>query len=412
MLYTIPSTVQSTPVTVPVNAQTYATQWNARYSKNNNKTAVYVTLKQRLDAHIASLPIMSQKAARTAIVSAAKTWSNNWPMVKTFEDLPLVETQLRPMSAVLIDVTIQRLLNLNWIGTIISNFSPFKVTPICVYVVQPGGDLATEYPVGTELYGCWDSQHTAIALYIIATQCLGLNPDDVQVPIALYKVTNRKDIRETFVSLNTADGKKLLDAIDIFMQMVLGVRVDDNNNPKWQDAAMKQTYLEEAGLFVTDKKYNNTHLAGAISRMQEIDSYNSNIIRQFCMYATTITTPRPIASQEIEIMCKFFALANLDGMEYSDDQIIDLGNHLHQLFDADFDESSEFWEKVKTAYKNWHASAYKSVPKNLRPKYSKVSKNQTTGIPFLIHQLNKTWKHPVPACPGTTSFVPATQDLY
>jgi hypothetical protein len=411
MLYTIPSIVQSSPV-APSIAQTYADQWNARYDTKNNKKAVYVTLKQRLDGHIASLPIMSQKAARTAIVSAAKTWSNNWPLVRTFKDLPLVETQLRPMSAVLIDTTIQRLLDFNWITTILSKFNPFKVSPVCVYKVQPGGDLATEYPVGTELYGCWDSQHTVIALYIIATQCLGLHPDNVQVPVALYKVTNRKDIRETFVSLNTADGKKLLDAIDIFMQMVLGVRVDGNTNPKWQDAAMKQKYLEEAGLFVTADKYNNAHLAGAISRMQEIDAYNSDIIRQFCMYTTTIKVPRPIAPQEIEIMCKFFSMAVQEGISYSDSQIIDLGNHLHQLFDADFDKDSQFWEQVKLSYKNWHTKAYRNVPANLKPQHSKVSKNHTTGIPFLIHQLNKSWNRPVPAHPSTSVFVPAVKDLY
>lgn len=403
--------ITSTPSSTPSSSvATYAQIWNTRYSTNG---VVLRTLKQRLDDQIQSLPAMKQKGVRATIVQATSTWNKNHPQIKKIANLPLVRAEMIPMASILVDVTIQRLLDLDWVCTIIKKFSPFKVQPIHVYEVLPGGDLEHEYPVGTRLYGCWDSQHTAVAMYIIATMCLNENINDVQLPANIYPVASRKDIRENFVSLNSADGKSLLDSIDIFMQMVQGVRIDGNNNPVWEEAELKQQYLEEANLFVTAEKFGNCHLPGAISRMQEISRYTSDIIRKFCMYTTTITVPRPIAPQEIEIMCDFFDTAKRgDGIDYTDSQIVELGNHLHQLFGADFHESSNFWTIVKTAYVNWHAKAYKKVPVKLRPANARMTKNKLYGGAFLIYQLNKTWGHPVPALRSATAFVPDNKDLY
>lgn len=389
----------------------YAQQWNQRYNNSNN---VFKTLKQRLDEQIASLPAMSQVGIRSTIVQATKVWNKNFPQIKSISQLPLVRAQLIPISAILVDVTIQRLLDINWVCKIIKNFSPYKVQPIHVYEVQAGGDLELEhgYEPGTRLYGCWDSQHTAVALYIIATMCLNQDINEVFLPANIYPVKSKKDIRENFVSLNTAEGKHLLDHIDIFMQMIMGVRLDNNSTPTWVEAELKQQYLEQANLFVTADKFGNTHVPGAISRMQEINRYTSDIIRKFCLYTTTFPIPRPIASQEIEIMCAFFDLAKNAGIDYSDDQVIELGNHLHSLFDADFHESSKFWEKVKTAYTNWHKGFYKSIPVKLRPKNSRMAKNWTFGGTFLVYQLNKSWNHPVPPLNNSTPFTPDTKDLY
>lgn len=398
-------------VTPPTPAATYAQTWNTRYS-TQTQTRILRTLKQRLDDQIQSQPAMKQQATRATIVQAVNTWKKNFPKIKKIADLPLVRAEKVPMSAILIDVTIQRLLDLSWVCKIIKDFSPFKIQPIHVYEVTPGGDLEEEFGVGTMLYGCWDSQHTAVAMYIIAAMGLGENIDHVELPANLYPVASKKDIRENFVSLNSADGKSLLDSIDIYMQMVLGSRVDGNQNPKWKEAALKQQYIEEADLFVTAEKFGNTYMPGAISRMQEIDHYSSDIIRKFCMYTTTITVPRPIASQEIEIMCDFFHNAKQSGIDYTDSQIVDLGNHLNQLFGADFHESSAFWTKVRAAYVNWHTKTYRNIPAKLRPSNARMSKNKRYGGAFLIYQLSKTWSHPVPPLRSTADFIPANKDLY
>jgi hypothetical protein len=232
-----------------------------------------------------------------------------------------------------------------------------QADPIKLYEVTAGGDLAKLYPVGTKLYASWDAQHTAIVYWIIAVMIYNQDPRKVMVPSILYKVKNRADIRENFVSGNSDIGKLRLDSIDLYRQMVLGVRLDGSKKAEWVEAEQKQQYLEQAGLFVTAEKFGDTHMPGAISRMTEIDKYTSDIIHKFCMYTTTIPTPRNIVSQEIEIMCAWFNMAKEDGIDYTDDEIVGLGDHLHQLFGSDFHESSDFWVKVRKAYEQNDAIA-------------------------------------------------------
>ncbi|MBZ5782156.1 hypothetical protein, partial [Klebsiella aerogenes] len=88
------------------------------------------------------------------------------------------------------------------------------------------------YPTGKRgLYASWDGQNTAAAFYVIAVLILGQDPKDVMVPVNIYKVSKKADIRENFVSGNSDVGKKLLDTIDLWMQMIYGVRIDGNTNP-------------------------------------------------------------------------------------------------------------------------------------------------------------------------------------
>lgn len=389
-------------------ASTYAAQQNARYSI---KSSTYVNLGDRFNSTVSNLPIAKQKGIRAQILAGCNEFRKRYPHVKKFKDLNLAEAGLTPLAHILIDVTIQRLLDLSWVAEILKNFREVQADPIKLYEVIDGGDLVNEFPIGTKLFASWDAQHTAVVYWIIATMILGERAEDVNVPSVTYKVKNRADIRANFVNGNSKVGKHLLDSIDLFMQMVLGVRLDGSTNPIWLEAERKQTFLEEADLFVTNEKFGNTHQPGAISRMTEIDKYTSDVIRQFCMYTTTFPTPRPIDSQEIEIMCAWFHMAKEAGIHYTDDQIIDLGNHLHELFDADFHESSAFWDKVKIAYVNWHKNYYISLPVKMRPA-PKMSKNWTTGGTFLWHQLTKTWGGPIPPISIKTSFIPDNKDLY
>jgi hypothetical protein len=84
----------------------------------------------------------------------------------------------------------------------------------------------------------------------------------------------------------------------------------------------------------------------------------------------------------------------------------------HDLFDADFHESSDFWLKVRKAYENWWSKYYQAVPASHRPKNTKMSKNWNSGGTFLWHQLNKTWGGRLPELSSTTPFIPAKKDLY
>jgi hypothetical protein len=386
----------------------YAAQQNARYDVTESS---YVDIKKRYNETISNLPPMKQKGIRAQIIAGCNEFRKRYPHVKKFTDLNLAEAKLTPLAHILIDVTIQRLLDLGWVAEILKNFREVQADPIKLYEVIDGGDLVDHYPVGTILYASWDAQHTAVVYWIIAAMILGEREEDVKVPSVIYKIKYLSDTRQNFVNTNSKAGKHLLEPIDLFAQMVLGVRRDGSTDPKWMEAERKQTYLTEADLFVTHEKFANTEQPGAISRMAEIDKYTSDIIRQFCMYSTTIPVPRFIASQEIEIMCAWFDMAKNAGIHYTDDQIVDLGDHIHDLFDADFHESSTFWDKVKVAYVNWHKVYYKQFPTNMRPA-AKMSKNWNTGGTFLWHQLAKTWNGPIPPLNNSTPFIPDVKDLY
>ena len=391
-------------------AQTYAQQQNARY---NHSGSIFVDIGKRFNDTLSTLPHYKQTGVRSQILAACKEFAKKYPHVKKFSDLQLAEAGETPLADILIDITIQRLLDLGWVVEILKNFREVQADPIKLYEVVAGGDLAEYHPVGTKLFASWDAQHTAVVYWIIATMVLNQDPRKVKVPSIIYKVKNKADIRMNFVNGNSKAGKHLLDSIDLFMQMVLGVRMDGSTNPKWMEAERKQQHLEGANLFVTAEKFANTHQPGAISRMQEMDRYTSDIIYKFCMYSTTIPVPRPIDSQEIEIMCAFFDMAKSAGIDYTDAEIMDIGNHLHSLpFQGNFHESSVFWDDVRNAYNNWWKNHYGSLPAKLRPKNQRMSKNWNSGGTFIWHQLNKTWGGRLPQLSNTTPFIPDAKDLY
>lgn len=394
--------------------QSYASAVNAKYENNNS---VFVDAKDRLDQTILALPGQAQNTMRGRIAKVAQNFLQAFPTKKKFEDLDIVESIMMPLSDILIDTTMQRQLNLSWVLYIIANFREVMAQPIQIYrVINPGSDLKY-YPVGDRgLYASWDAQHTLIALYIIATHAFKQNPHEIMVPVNIYKVSKKADIRENFIAGNSDEGKKLLDDIDIYMQQVFGVMVDDSNNPRWKESAAKQKHLAAADLFVTHEKFNDTHMPGAISRMQEIKHYDSEIVRKFTVYATAVMPNgipnRPIASQEIEIMCAWFHMAKQGGVEYSDDQIVDLADHLNDLFGADFHEASVFWTQARQAYSNWHTKYWDRFPEDERPRHMSFSKNWRNGGAFLWHQLKKTWTGPVPKMNYDIAFKPAQKDLF
>lgn len=388
---------------------TYAAQQNARY---NHTGSIYVDLGKRYNTSLANLPQMKAVGARAQLTAACKEFQKRYPHVTKFSDLHLAQAGLTPLGRILIDITIQRLLDLNWVITILKNFREVQADPIKLYEVVAGGDLEKEYGKGA-IFASWDAQHTAIVYYIISVVILKQDPMAVDVPSVIYKVKNRADIRENFVSGNSKTGKHLLDSIDLFMQMVLGVRIDGSTDPKWIEAELKQQYLEQANLFVTAEKFGNTHMPGAISRMAEIDKYTSDVIRKFCLYSAQIDPPRPIDSQEIEIMCAWFDMAKNAGIDYTDEQVVELSTYILDTFGQDWgNEASMFWDKVKVAYQNWHAKYYRKFPANLRPN-SRMAKNWNTGGTFLWAQLNNSWNtNPLPPLANSSPFIPDAKDLY
>ena len=386
--------------------QSYAAAQNAKYS---NTESNYVDMKDRINSVIGALPSLKQAGVRSAMLDACQKWMSRFSKVKTLNDLDLVDSLELPLSDILIDTTMQRLLSITWVLAILANFRDVQIMPIQVYpVLEKNLGYTAVGPRG--LYASWDGQHSLAVFYIIAVYILKLDPTKVMIPVNIYKVSQKSEIRENFVKGNGPEGKKLLDAVDTYHQMIYGVRVDGNKNPIWIEAERKQQYLEQADLFVTASKFNDVFMPGAISRLQEINGYSSDIVRKFALYTTTFPVSRSIASQEIEIMCAWFDMAKKGGVDYTDAEVVDLGNHLHSLFGADFDESSALWDTVRNAYSAWHKKYWAGFPQAPTLRFNK---NWTTGGVFLWHQLKKTWTNGrVPALSINSPFIPAQKDMY
>jgi hypothetical protein len=223
-------------------------------------------------------------------------------------------------------------------------------------------------------------------------------------------------------------GKKPLDIIDIFMQMIYGVEVDGVTEQEWVDAHAKWKCISDAGMFITADKFNDTEQVGAISRLNEIadEKTSVKVVEQFAIYGKYIvdTQQRPLNSKEIPIIVEFLNLCATQDVVISDADIRDLAEHLVDLFDANFDAKGPYWEQVHQANINAYNKMYsgdpargiEATPKHLWPEPPKNLKNTSQGLAFFCHQLLKSWVPTKPKGfkfpkPVLSVYTPAPKDL-
>ena len=181
---------------------------NAQFYRNESH---YVTIKERFTE--------SKKTSwdEQRIKLAIDNFISKYTEVSKWSDLRLCRAQKTKLSRILIDTTLQRLLNMRHLtDNILLNFVPIRVQPIQVYVSKDKPDH----------YICWDGMHTVVALYIIAVLALNLDPDDVEIPIVIYDSSLKSEMRSNFIKLN-GDSKLPIDAIDFYQQTIFGVRTDN-----------------------------------------------------------------------------------------------------------------------------------------------------------------------------------------
>jgi len=362
---------------------TYADQRNARFQ---NTSSNLVDLVQRLNQTVAALPVQAQRNWHSRLTKALQTFKQNNPGITSIADpnFRLCKSIMGRLKDIQIDTTMQREPNLQWLITIIENFRAYQAQPIQVYATPTG-------------YGAWDGQHTSLALYLIAVQGLGMKFEDVEVPVNVYNILSRAQIRSNFINNNTTvgknAGKKALDIIDIFQQMIYGVEVDGVTEPEWVAAHAKWKHLAAAGLFLTAEKFNDTDQVGAISRLNEIEDSSVEVVRQFAVYGQYVVgmQQRAINSKEIPIIMEFLNLCEQQDIHYTDAEIQDLAQHCIDMFDANFDAKGVFWEVAHQANLNAYNKANKGIPKHLWPEAPRNSKNTPQGLAFFWHQLVKTW---------------------
>ena len=358
----------------------YAAQRNAVYQ---NSSSNLVDLVQRLNDTVAAMPLQAQRNWQSKLAKALATFKRNNPGLKSINDpkFRLCKSLMGKLKDIQIDTTMQREPNLQWIITIIENFRAYQAQPIQVYETANG-------------MGAWDGQHTSLALYLIATQALGMNFEDVEVPVNIYDIVSRGELRGNFINNNTTvgknAGKKPLDIIDIIQQMIYGVEVDGVTEQEWVDAHAKWRALADAYMFMTADKFNDTEEIGAISRLNEINDSSVSVVKKFAVYGKYVVDlqRRSINTKEIPIIMEFFNLCEQQDIAYTDAEIEDLAQH---CIDANFDAKGPFWDVAHQASINAWNKHNKGKDKRDWTDPPRNSKNVPQGIAFFWHQLQKSW---------------------
>jgi hypothetical protein len=372
----------------------YAQAKNARFSSTKSNI---VSIAKRWKETYNALPSYQQRLVDSSLESAKAEFRRRNPNIKRWADMKLAEAKSVLMSAVQIDGTMQRQLDIFWVLKLLNHFMSTMVVPIQVY--RPNKEK--------DEFLAWDGQHTMVLLWLIATQLFEENPEELIVPVNLYQSDLKAEMRANFISLNSKEGKKQLEAIDIFEQQVFGVRVDGSQNPIWVETERKQQHIEAAGLFVTAKKFGDDNEAGAITRLQEINKLTTECVNCLCKYLAHVTKlARPVEEKEMVMMAHFFDRCRLSGIQITEQYIADLALTLDNLFGADFSPTGKFWTKASNAYHEWHEINTNGYSPG------RFNKEPVHGFPFLIAQLRKSFNHKVPANDSKSEFYPAEENLF
>ena len=380
-------------------AQRYCDKMNSRFNVN---ASTFHDLKERLNHTLSNLPPDVKRCKLYMLTEAIKEFQRRFPTITKFKQLRLCKSQMRKLNQIIIDDTMQRKLDIDWVIDIITNFNEFQIQPIQVYKV-PNSDI---------LFASWDGQHTAMVLYIVSVMILQ-DTDDVEIPVTIYEVTLKSEIRNNFVKGNSKEGKKLLDLIDLFMQMIYGVRLDGSNNPIWVEAEKKQQYLEHNGLFATADKFGDTNQPGAISRLDEINKYEPAVVKELAMYlGLSAQDQRPVDPKEMYIMGNWFAMSKSERAEYTQEDMYRLYDLFKKKFNADFSPDGPFWKLVEGAYLKYKEKEHQMMRNmfgenaDMFIKQPKLNKDWIQGGTYLWHLVNKHYTGPIPKLTINTPFTP------
>jgi hypothetical protein len=213
----------------PTPTRAYADKINQQFYKDVSQ---YVGLPQRLKQ-----TINGNEYYQSLIDDTMQEFIRRNHKITKWSDMTFCSAIKTTLDKIVIDITLQRMLVLTHGAKILDHFAQIRVMPICVY----------EDPMAPGQYVCWDGQHTAIVLYLIAV-ALKEDISKCEIPIVIYNSSQKSEMRQNFMALN-GDAKQPLDQIDKFHQMIFGVRTDGTKIPAWELAEKKQKLLEGAKMF-------------------------------------------------------------------------------------------------------------------------------------------------------------------
>ena len=383
---------------VQTTSTTYASQRNARF---NDSSSNVITIADRWLTTYNNLPNANHRVAiDNTLASAIAEFRLNNPNIKSWTDLKdlLPDAKDKPMLWIKIDATMQRLLKMYWSMEIVGGFNPIKAVPIQVYKPDPN----------VEVYVAWDGQHTLVALWIIATQVFGEDPENVMIPVNVYKTHQKAEMRDSFVGHNGGEYKEVLDQYDKIEQIIYGVRIDNSNNPEWRIVEQKQRIVEHFDLFLTKKENGDTNMPGAISRMQEVQKLDPETLGWLCEYLVAAGChTRPVEEKEMVMMSYFFDRCRASSNVTVTKQFVhDIARVTKRHWKSDFGPMSKFWVQANQAYLVWHQAHVQGV----NPRFNK---EPIHGYPFLVEQLKKDLpKYAFPLSANNSNFIPDPLDLF
>lgn len=327
--------INTSNITSSVNlAKSYA--WNAN-QKFANSHSNYLSLGDLINTFTTNnIPL--------AIANAMKTFGSMHSYQK-WDDLLLCKAYPLTLDNILIDTTLQRQLDIGHLCRIINNFDHNAVMPVNVYCndAMPGKYIA------------FDGMHTSSALFLIA-KYLGLSNDldRCVVPGAIYSSKEKPVIRRNFIYMST-DSKKPMDAIDIFQQMVYGVRTDGSIIPEWVNAEKKQQILEKYNMFATHSKFGDQNQPGALHTMTEFlnDTYSLRTIENFCEYFNAVCgASRAVDTKESWLLFDLFHSCGRSNITVDSQYIQIVADTLNNVMGGTFD-SIKFMNRATSAYDEW-----------------------------------------------------------
>ena len=382
----------------------YADRINSNYKVSRSD---FVDLGSRLRYY-------SKRSYAWMLAGAVEEWKGRRPDIKTWEDLHLCKALSTSLDKILVDTTMQREINMDHVIKILNYFRGSMIMAIQVY----------EDPEQPGFYIAWDGQHTAMVLYIICVQILGMRPQDVEIPIVVYDVKQKAEIRRNFILLN-GEAKEPLDNYDKFRQMIFGVRHDGSEDSLWVEVSKRQDLFEKAGLFVTAGKLDDDDEIGAFTLLEDTIMNNNiknlkdvSVAEMFTDYWTTLGDKRAVDPKEARQVFEYFDACQRQGIKVDQDYINQFVTFCKNYFNADWSGgkvSGPFWAKTKTAYENWYRKQNTDGELDKKTGLIKVRGYATEwscGGPFLIAQLKKSTKLKVPKFDAASGFSPDTKDLW
>lgn len=366
LTYTLP-TVTST--------STYADTVNEQFNKNQSH---YVSIRRRLKDGL------KEDWVKSIVESSEDEFRRRFPSVKSWKDLTLCRALTTTIDKIEIDTTLQRLWNAIHSANIIRKFRPMEVMPISVYedADRPGK------------YICWDGQHTVLALTVIASRILKEDISTCEVPIVVYPSNKKSEMRLNFIYLN-GEHKEPLEPIDIYHQKVFGVRTDGATIQDWVTTEKKQTALENAKMFATNKKFGDTSKPGALTVLTELtnNNYPLEVTEYFCKYFMYVCqSSRPVAPKESWMLYEYFRLCIDSNIKVDDAYIRGVANSLRKAFNDDFD-ADELYDVALCSWQEWFRKNKPNPDGSLLGIYYSEKK---IGVTFLLEQIRKNFKGAVP----------------